>query len=237
MSDATKSPSQLQDDHLEGPEHPAAVPAIEVREAEAEAEAEAETETEVGDYRTNEEKPPPLPPRPTPSRSPTNALNIGSVGFRSPQASIRPRLQASTTTALSRTDIHTQSYQDGSRETYAASSQSSPPPTSWGGWSSIRRLKTQEASESASIRSYAPTIGTGGDVESLLGGFSGQEQTSGWNILDAQLEEIGLQQNDPSEYDQVLEDFDQEFDEIDALDPEERTEGRNNLSHRLSTDY
>ncbi|KAL8911743.1 MAG: hypothetical protein Q9171_003135 [Xanthocarpia ochracea] len=218
MSDATKSQSQLQDDHLQGPEHTAAVPAIEVREA------EAETETEVEDHRTNEEKPPPLPPRPTPSRSPTNTLNISSVGFGPPQASIRPRLQATTTIALSRTDIHTQSYQDGSRETYAASRQSSPPPTSWGGWSSIRRLKTQEASESASIRSYAPTLGTGGDVESLLGGFSGQEQISGWNILDAQLEEIGLHQNDPSEYDQVLDDFDQEFDEIDALDPEERTE-------------
>ncbi|KAI4263824.1 MAG: hypothetical protein L6R42_001047, partial [Xanthoria sp. 1 TBL-2021] len=135
-----------------------------------------------------------------------------------------PRLQATATTAVSRTDIHTHSYQDGSRETYAASKQSSPPPTSWGGWSSIRRLRSQEASDSASIRSYAPTLGTGGDVESLLGGFAAQEQTSGWNIFNAQLKETGLQHDDASEEDMVLENFDREFDEIDALEPDNITE-------------
>ncbi|KAL8771861.1 MAG: hypothetical protein Q9209_002799 [Squamulea sp. 1 TL-2023] len=227
MSDATKSQTDLQDDHSTRPEHPATeptdrtstdVPAVKLEDAEPEAESE--------DQILNEESPPPLPPRPAPTQSHQKAPNSVPATLRSPQASVRPRLQATTTTAVSKTDIHTQSYQDGSRETYAASKQSSPPPTSWGGgWSSIRRLKTQEGSESASIRSYAPTLGTGGDVESLLGGFTGHEQTSGWNILNAQLEETGLQQVDAtSEYDEVLHDFDQEFDEIDALNAEEKTE-------------
>ncbi|KAL8780080.1 MAG: hypothetical protein Q9213_006639 [Squamulea squamosa] len=225
MSDATKSQKDWQDDDSARPEHPATsptyrtstdVPTIELQTPEPKAESEHQI--------LNEEKPPPLPPRPAPTQSHGKAPISSPATLGSPQFSIRPRLQATATTAVSRTDIHTQSYQDGSRETYATSKQPSPPPTSWGGWSSIRRLKTQEGSESASIRSYAPTLGTGGDVESLLGGFTGHEQTPGWNIFNAQLEETGLQQVDASEYDEILDEFDQEFDEIDALDAEEKTE-------------
>ncbi|KAI4227277.1 MAG: hypothetical protein L6R36_002546 [Xanthoria steineri] len=219
MSDATKSQSELQDDHGDSPAvqpNPTsnALPTIALQKPEPEA----------GDYVSNEEKPPPLPPRPARADSHYQAPVVGPAGLRAPPSTARPRLQATATTAVSRTDIHTHSYQDGSRETYAALKQSSPPPTSWGGWSSIKRLKSQEASDSASIRSYAPTLGTAGDVDSLLGGFSGQEQTSGWNIFNAQLKETGLQHGDVFEEDMVLENFDQEFDEIDALEGEDKTE-------------
>lgn len=226
MSDATKSQSELQDDHRDGPEH---LPTVQTNATSTDIPAIAfqEPESDAEDHVSNQEKPPPLPPRPTRAASHYQAPNLGPAVLRSPPSTARPRLQATATTAVSRTDIHTHSYQDGSRETYAASKQSSPPPTSWGGWSSIRRLKNQEASDSASIRSYAPTLGTGGDVESLLGGFAAHEQTSGWNIFNAQLKECGLQQEDTSEEDKVLENFDQEFDEIDALDPDDITEGRN----------
>ncbi|KAL9000653.1 MAG: hypothetical protein Q9169_000689 [Polycauliona sp. 2 TL-2023] len=211
-----------EDDHRDRPEHPTTeqtkhtsidTPAIALQEA----------EPPVEDTVCDEEEPPPLPPRPTRPEAYRKASNVGPAVLRSPHSTVRPRLQATATTAVSRTDIHTQSYQDGSRETYAASKQSSPTPSAWGGWSSIRRLKSQEASDSASIRSYAPTVGKG-DVESLLGGFAAQEQTSGWNIFDAQLKETGLQQDDASEDDSVLDDFHQEFEEIDASNAEENTE-------------
>ncbi|KAL8672867.1 MAG: hypothetical protein Q9168_002705 [Polycauliona sp. 1 TL-2023] len=215
MSNATNSQSELQDDRRDQPEHPTTeqsnhtstdTPTIALQEPDP----------------SDEEKPPPLPPRPTRPESRRKLTTGPPAALRSPSSTVRPRLQATATTAVSRTDIHTQSYQDGSRETYAASKQSSP--LSIGGWSSIGRLKSQETSESASIRSYAPTLGTKADVESLLGGFAAQEQTSGWNIFDAQLKETGLQQDDDSENDGVLDDFHDEFDEIDALDPEDNTE-------------
>ncbi|KAL8686341.1 MAG: hypothetical protein Q9224_005476, partial [Gallowayella concinna] len=206
MSDATRSQSDRQDARLEGPVERPEIPTIELQAAEGEVDDHASEE---------EDKPPPLPPRPTTVAHHPKAPNVRLV---------RPRLQATATTAVSRTDIHTQSYQDGSRETFAASKQSSPPSTSWGGWSSIRRLKIQEGSESASIKSYAPTLDTGGDVESLLGGFLGQDQTSGWNILNGQLEETGLQQVDTSEDDGILYDFEQEFDEVGATGSEETSE-------------
>ncbi|KAL8653719.1 MAG: hypothetical protein Q9226_003730 [Calogaya cf. arnoldii] len=216
MSDATKSQSELQDDHCDRPNHPATAQTNHTS---------TDTPTiALQEPADHEEKPPPLPPRPARAGSQHHAPNLGPAVLPSPPATVRPRVQATATTAVSRTDIHTHSYQDGSRETYAASKQSSPPPTSWGRWSSIRRLKTQEASDSASIRSYAPTLGTAGGVESLLGGFSTQEQTSGWDIFNSQLKETGLQQDDTSEEDKVLENFEQEFDEIDALNPEDITE-------------
>ncbi|KAI4279731.1 MAG: hypothetical protein LQ337_000011 [Flavoplaca oasis] len=219
MSNATKSQSDLHDGHCDPPEpsanlHTDDIPIIALQEA----------QTETGSHVSNEEKPPPLPPRPMRRESYRQPNNVGPTVLRSPHSTVRPRLQATATTAVSKTDIHTQSYQDASRETYAASKQSSPPPTSWAGWSSIRRLKSPEASDSASIRSFAPTLGTRGDVESLLGGFSAQEQTSGWNIFDAQLKETGLQQDDASEHDRLLDNFDQEFEELDAVNPEDNTE-------------
>ncbi|KAI4259108.1 MAG: hypothetical protein LQ352_000902 [Teloschistes flavicans] len=168
----------------------------------------------AGDVDSDEDQPPPLPPRPKTLEAHRRVSNVVAAGFASPQYSARPRLQATATTALSRTDIHTQSYQDGSRETYAASKQASPPTKSWGGWGSIRRLKIHDGDETASIRSSVPTLGTGGDVESLLGGFVGHEQTSGSNILERQLQEAGWEELDDSKDDEVLENFDREFDEV-----------------------
>ncbi|KAL8690360.1 MAG: hypothetical protein Q9218_004183 [Villophora microphyllina] len=180
----------------------------------------------VKDDNPGEERPPPLPPRPRVLESHRRLSNVIAAGFPSPQSSTRPRLQATATTALSRTDIHTQSYQDGSRETHSTSRPASPPTTSWGGWGSIRRLKIKDGDETASIQSSAPTLGAGGDVESLLGGFLGHEQTSGSNVLERQLQEAGLEELDDSRDDGVLEDFDQEFEEVDAMGEKDEDEER-----------
>ncbi|KAL8717526.1 MAG: hypothetical protein Q9225_005233 [Loekoesia sp. 1 TL-2023] len=170
------------------------------------------------DDASNEERPPPLPPRPAKIESRKKASKAVPTGFPTSQSSARPRLQATATTAVSRTDIHTQPSQDESGETHAVTKQLSPPAKSWGGWGSIRRLKIQDGDESASIRSYAPTLGTGGDVESLLGDILGPEHSPGWNILTGQLQGTGLEQPDISKDEEILHDFDQEFDEIDLLD-------------------
>lgn len=170
---------------------------------------------------SKEEELPPLPPRP-----PQKVSNAPPAIFPSTKAPTRPRLQSTATTAVSRTDIHTQSFQDGSRETSTAPKQHSPPTRSWTGWGSIRRLKIQDGDDSASIRSYAPTLEAGGDVESLLGDVLGPEPTSGWNILNGQLEETELQQRDIADNEVVLHDFDQEFDEIECLDSSGNNEGK-----------
>ncbi|KAL8948410.1 MAG: hypothetical protein Q9222_005399 [Ikaeria aurantiellina] len=176
--------------------------------------------TEAKDVSSNEEKPPPLPPRPLRAENEQK----GAPSFQSPQALARPRLQATTTTALSRTDIHTQSYQDGSQETYAAAKQSAPLAKAWTGWSSIRRLKIHDGDDSASIRSFAPTLDAAGDVESLLGGFASAEPSSGWNLLSEQLEETSAQRVNAPEDQELLHDFDGEFDELHAGDDEDQAE-------------
>ncbi|KAL8760848.1 MAG: hypothetical protein Q9184_002983 [Pyrenodesmia sp. 2 TL-2023] len=162
---------------------------------------------------SKEEERPPLPPRPS-----RRASNAPPAIISSTKAPTRPPLQSTPTTAVSRTDIHTQSFQDGSRETSAASKPLSPPTRSWTGWGSIRRLKIHDGDDTASIRSYAPTLEAGGDVESLLGDVLGPAPTSGWNILNGQLEETELQQRDSPDNEVVLHDFDQEFEEIECLD-------------------
>ncbi|KAL8834999.1 MAG: hypothetical protein Q9170_003489 [Blastenia crenularia] len=217
MSDAVESAATSRNDGSErssqgGPQHGAQDP------GRTEAPSIKFATIAVKDDASNEERPPPLPPRPVRLENQRKASTVVTAGFPTPQSSTRPRLQATATTALSRPDIHTRSSDDGSKDTQAASQQTSPPTKSWAGWGSIRRLKIQDGDDSASIRSYAPTIGTGGDVESLLGDVLGPEHISSWNILNEQLEETGLEQPAASQDEVVLHDFDQEFEEIELHD-------------------
>ena len=171
-----------------------------------------------------DEEPPALPPRPAASKSQQEQFHAPSL--YPPKASARPQLQSVATTAVSRTDIHTQSYRDGSQENHAASRHSSPPAKSWTGLGSFRRLKLKDDSEfddRASVKSYTPTLGTSADVESLLGDVfvPAVERESGWKTLSGQLEEVGLAgplEAEPSEDEEVIKDFDQEFDELGELD-------------------
>ncbi|KAL8909481.1 MAG: hypothetical protein Q9207_000161 [Kuettlingeria erythrocarpa] len=188
MSDATKTEAESISGRSEEPKT-VDVPTIALPKEDSEPDT------------SKEEERPPLPPRPSRETS-----NVALSVFPSVKASLRPRLQSTATTALSRTDIHTQSFQDGSRETSATSKPLSPPTRSWTGWGSIRRLKIHDGDETASIRSYAPTLEAGGEVESLFGDVLGPEPSSGWNILNGQLEETELVRcNSPD--DEVVEDL------------------------------
>ena len=179
---------------------------------------------------TENESRPSLPPRP----SNVNLLQEGSYSpgnsLQRAKNTSRPHLQSSPTIALSRTDIHTQSYQDGSRETFAASAQTTPPSKAVAAFGSIRRIKglsDSEGGDSASLRSYAPTLETGGDVESLLGEVLGESQESPtWRLHRAQFDALDL--NDSIIYgdDELDSEFYREFDEISDVAVDSENEGK-----------
>ena len=182
---------------------------------------------------TEQEDRSPLPPRPT-------NVNLLQEGLYNPASSLqrlsrasRPRLQSTATTALSRTDIHTQSYQDGSRETFAASAQTTPPSKAVAAFGSIRRIKgitESEGGDSASIRSYAPTLETGGDVESLLGEVLGASQESpAWRLHHTHNEALDPFDSVSYENDELDVDFYREFDEISAVAADGENEGKSRL--------
>lgn len=168
---------------------------------------------------------PPLPPRPANK----DFLQPGG-SLQRPIKQSRPNLQSSATTALSLADIHTQSHQDGLRESSTASVESTPPGKSVGGFGSIRRFKGRNGSEgddSASVRSYAPTLEVGGDVESLLGDILGSSQQSpGWKLLSSRVESSDPFDTVSYEDDTTTAEFESEFDELDELDSGGKNEGR-----------
>ena len=180
---------------------------------------------------------PPLPPRP-------GTLDILKEGNHSPgdtpqrsKQSARPNLQSSATTALSRTDIHTQSYPDGSRETYAASAETTPPSRPAGIFGSVKRFKGLSGSEggdSASVRSYAPTLEAGADAESLLGEVLGASQDS-WKQLRAQYEAPDPFGSVIFEDNEATVDFYREFDELRGGESGEQNEGSISSVLKLSS--
>ena len=182
---------------------------------------------------------PPLPPRP-------GTLDILKEGNHSPgdtpqrsKQSARPNLQSTATTALSRTDIHTQSYPDGSRETYAASAETTPPSRPAGVFGSIKRFKGLSGSEggdSASVRSYAPTLEAGADAESLLGEVLGASQEHpAWKQLSTQYEAPDPFGSVIFEDNEATVDFYREFDELRGGESGEQNEGSISSILKLSS--
>ncbi|KAL6714458.1 Vacuolar fusion protein mon1 [Lecanora helva] len=161
--------------------------------------------------RIEEERPPPLPPRPP------NLKYSPGAGLHVPKRNTRPQLQSTATTALSRTDIHTQSYPDGSRETTASAVQTREPSSSIG-FGSIRKFRGlggSETGDTASIKSYAPTLEAGGDVESLLGEVLGaSSQTPVWQMFHDQQGATDTFNELDHEDDELTAAFYREFDEI-----------------------
>lgn len=174
---------------------------------------------------SDEGRPPPLPPRP----GNLDFLHPGG-SLQRPKRQSRPNLQSTATTALSLTDIHIQSYQDGSKETFAAPTESTPSGKSIRGFGSIRRFKDRNCSEgddSTSVRSYAPTLEADGDVESLLGDVLGPSQQSpAWKLLTSQAERPDPFDSLSFESGTAITDFDLEFAEVGELDPEGKSEGK-----------
>ena len=196
----------------------------------SEAESSSISQARSQNPEIEQEYRPPLPPRPT-------NVNLLREGSYSPGSSLqrsrkasRPHLQSTATTALSRTDIHTQSYQDGSRETFAASAQTTPSSKAVAAFGSIRRIKglsDSEGGDSGSVRSYAPTLETGGDVESLLGEVLGASQESpAWRLHNTQNEAPDPFDSVTYEDDEATVDFYREFDEISAIAADGENEGK-----------
>ena len=163
---------------------------------------------------------PPLPPRP---RNP-ELLHPGGTLKGSIRS--RPKLQSTATTALSCTDVHTQSFHDESRDQITAPTESTIFGRTLRGAGSLRRFKGWTSDDSASVKSFAPTIEAGGEVESLLGEvLSDPEETPSWKFLGARAEEPDPFDLITVEQDAVLKGFEQEFDELDDVDTEGNNEG------------
>lgn len=176
----------------------------------------------------DEELRPPLPPRPSRLQVTPEPTFTPPGSLQRPKKATRPSLLSKATTAISRTDIHSQSYQDGSRETYATSTDTTPFKESPRSYGSIRRFKAHTGSEgddSGSVRSYVPTLEVTGDVESLLGEvLSAGQESPAWQLqsgreLDNPYDSIEF------EDDGVTADFHHEFDDIGDLDPTGSNEG------------
>jgi len=184
---------------------------------------DAPPRVDIQDYDGDDDVRPPLPPRP----------NVQST-LQKPS---RPQLQPTATTALSLTDIHTQSFQDGSRDTYAAQAEQTSSGRFLKGLDSIRRLKGHHESEadSASVRSYAPTLEAGGDVESLLGEVLGATpERPAWRLAGAHTEDLDIFEATGFEDEDNVSEFDHEFDEMDELSADADNEGEE-LQDRYDT--
>lgn len=145
---------------------------------------------------SREMTPPPLPPRPANldllDDRPTTA-DMGSL--RLPKRTSRPQLQSQATTALSLTDIQMQSRGDN------ASLRPSPTSRDPSQKRSVSRfgrfVNNSETDDSASTRSYAPTLDVPYDNVSMLG----DEPSPAWKALSTQLEI-----DDPLQLDETFED-------------------------------
>ena len=192
------------------------------------AAAHAPQRVEVQDFASDEEVRPPLPPRPSFHKPPQSTLHSLGSGLKL-QKSSRPQLQATATTALSLTDIHTQSFQDGSRETFAEQAEPASSGRFLKGPGSIRRSKGHNGSDTAdsgSVRSYAPTLEAGGDIESLLGEVLGASpETPAWRLPGTYVEDSDIFGSLDYEDDDSISGFDNEFDELDELSTNADNEG------------
>lgn len=164
--------------------------------------------TSASSLPSQEDTPPPLPPRPRPSTSHSIARSV---------APARPQLLSKPTTHVSYANSQT-----------------------WGGESRIvdAHLAPRHASDedSASIRSYAPTIETSADAESILGDVMGDvapsEQqrlllrTLGHRFIDS--ESQSLFAADPW----LTDAFGCEFDDVDEMLPDGSNQGQHHVRPR-----
>ncbi|KAK8226165.1 trafficking protein Mon1-domain-containing protein [Phyllosticta capitalensis] len=145
--------------------------------------------------------PPPLPPRP--KRLPVQS-KPSYESFRLGSASPRAPLQSRATTALSLPDVQTyESTRDAS----------GPSPTRQ---FSIAGSKAagSDAGDTASLRSYAPTLEAGAEVESILGEVMAEQENVAWKAMAhpaAGIDAQALFPEDPA----LRAAFDREFEDMD----------------------
>ncbi|EDN07195.1 conserved hypothetical protein [Histoplasma mississippiense (nom. inval.)] len=175
--------------------------------------------TSSGSGGENAEVPPALPPRP-------NIVGLDKqVSVAGCPSKIRPsskhNLQSKPTTALSLTDINTQNPSDGSREPPLSSGVKITTGVTVGhrlSGTHLRSRRGSDAGDSISVRSFVPSGETSDDM-SLFGDFpviggkdfswpEGGENTGKPDLLE-------------SEDDEVDYDFENEFDAIDEVEPDD----------------
>ncbi|PSN62372.1 DUF254-domain-containing protein [Corynespora cassiicola Philippines] len=154
---------------------------------------------------SREGTPPPLPPRPK---------NLGLLDSRPSTAHstapARPQLVSKATTQLSYTD--TQAYSSDSRD----QSPSSAAPRSRTYFGLNLNRNPSDADDSASVRSYAPTIEGGADVESMMGDVIGEDEKTLLRSLGHRFDDQESEAMFPPDPDFELA-FSREFDEIEDM--------------------
>ena len=184
--------------------------------------------TNDGSNKSDEGERPPLPPRPRNLGLFGEDQRVSNKTLQIPISSKGPQVQSNATTAISLTDIQTQSYGDGLRETYASSTRLTPSRKSFGFKSPKGKRRScagSEADDSASVKSYGPTL-EGVDVESLLGDVLGSNQVSpAWQLLSNQVEKLNPFDLMPYDEEEPTADFSRDFDELGALAPNGENEG------------
>ena len=165
---------------------------------------------------TRELTPPPLPPRPGLNER-LQTSGIGSL--RLSKQTSRPKLLSQATTALSLTDVHTQSRLDPGSLQSSPASRAISRKHSFTQFDRFVVTTNSDVDDSASLKSYAPTLDARLDGESLIGDV-GNEATPAWRALSAQIE-----RDDPLDAVLVEDDIlsvqmQHEFDDISAVDVE-----------------
>jgi vacuolar fusion protein MON1 len=161
--------------------------------------------------------PPPLPPRPR-IENIDRPQTSGAGSLRLSKRASRPQLLSQATTAVSLTDVHTQSRLE------AGSLNSSPKSRAASRKHSFAHLGRHTANsdsggdDSGSLQSYAPTLDARLDGEIILGEVAGEDSSAAWKALSAQVErdnpfEVSIGSKDPLSLQ-----ISHEFDEIEDLE-------------------
>ena len=129
--------------------------------------------------------PPSLPPRPDLTER-TQTSGAGSL--RLSKQTARPQLLSQATTAVSLADVHTQSRIDPSSLHSSPTSRAVSRKQSFTHFGRFASNPNSDADDSASLKSFAPTLDVRLDGESLLGDLGENEATPAWKALSAQIE-------------------------------------------------
>ena len=145
----------------------------------------SDTAQDVFEHSNDETVAPPLPPRP----GLIERLDTSGAGsLRLSKRGSRPKLQSRPTTAVSLADVHTQIRRDPN------TLQSSPASRTVSRTHSFTNIKryvsntNSDVDDSASLKSFAPTLDARVEGESALGELIGDEASPAWKALNAQVD-------------------------------------------------
>ncbi|KAI1846736.1 hypothetical protein JX265_008960 [Neoarthrinium moseri] len=160
----------------------------------------------------DDERPPPLPPRPV-SQTPAVTAAATSAAVE------RPGLLSKPTTAVSATNIQTLSFPDGTRGTFTSSEGTATAghedviiPGDLGSTRSFNPA-SNDLDEGMSVMSFAPTLRPAGDLESLLVGDT-SKRSPAWQLLRSQSATVPPFSAMKTEEASALREFEKEFDGI-----------------------